>query len=55
MVTVKDTIGDMYDDVTDDMKSATTNNISFIYKWCEPKFSLMSSLARQYEKNENAF
>lgn len=55
IVTVKDTLGDMYDDTTNDMKSATSDAISFMYKYCEPKFSLMSSLARQCQMNENAF
>lgn len=55
MVTVKDTLGDMYDDTTNDLKSTTSDEISFMYKWCEPKFSLMSSLARQCQMNENAF
>lgn len=55
ITTVKDTLGDMYDDITDDMKSSMSDAISFMYRYCEPKFSLMTSLARQYRRNENAF
>lgn len=53
--TVKDEIGDLYLDKTDDCKSKDMDEISFMYKHAIVRKSLMTALALQYNENKNGF
>ena len=52
---VKDTIGDIIDDTTDDFKSTTSDDIRDLYEYAIPGYSLMSGLAIRWLKDENGF
>lgn len=54
-VTVKDTLGDIMSDTTDDFKSPTADKISDLYKYAIPGQTVMYSLAVKMQKNENGF
>lgn len=54
-MTVKDTLGDMYSDTTNDNPSKDVDSISDLYKYADPKMSFITSLAKRYIKNENGF
>ena len=47
VVTVKDTLQDIYSDNTEDFFSKTCNDIKDTYKYCLTGYSLMSGLAKQ--------
>lgn len=55
MVTVKDTLSDIMNDTTDDFKSSTVGDISDLYKYALPKYSLMSGLAVRWLNDGNSF
>ena len=47
-VTVKDVLGDIYDDTTDNMKSQSCEDIKSLYCYCPPNTSLMTGLVKSY-------
>lgn len=51
LVSVKDTLKDIYEDTTNDYPSKLYDEISYLYKFCKSNFSMMHSLALQIEEN----
>lgn len=54
-MTVKDTLNDIINEVTDGFKSTTSDDIRDLYKYAVPGYSLMSGLAIRWLKNEDGF
>ena len=50
-VTAKDTLGDIWDDPTDDFKSAQYDDISSLYKYARPNRPFMTSLVMECVEN----
>lgn len=51
LVSVKDTLKDIYEDTTNDYPSKSYDEISHLYKFCKSNFPIMHSLATRIEEN----